>query len=160
MPAAASIPAALAPIVVDLVVGCPPERAFAYFTRDVGRWWPLASHSVGREKAKDVRFEPGVGGRLVETLADGSTSAWGTVEAWHPGERLRFTWHPGRSPATAQWVEVTFAAHPSGTRVTLTHGGWGNLGEDAHATRGNYVPGWQLVLVDRFGGYCARPAHR
>ena len=39
----------LAPIVVDLVVPCPPDRAFDYFTRDIGRWWPLArTRSAGR----------------------------------------------------------------------------------------------------------------
>lgn len=148
----------LAPVVADLVVPCPPGRAFDYFTRDIGRWWPLASHSVGRQDAKDVRFEPHAGGRLVETQADGRACAWGRVEAWHPGERLRFTWHPGRAEATAQWVEVTFALHPDGTRVTLTHGGWERLGERADAARANYVPGWRTVLVEGFGGYCARAA--
>jgi hypothetical protein len=38
---------ALAPIVVDVVVPCPPDRAFEYFTRDIGRWWPLGTHSIG-----------------------------------------------------------------------------------------------------------------
>ncbi len=40
----------LAPIVVDLVVPCPPDRAFHYFTHDIGRWWPLATHSLGRSR--------------------------------------------------------------------------------------------------------------
>lgn len=152
--AAASL---LAPIVVDLVVSCTPVAAFDYFTRDIARWWPLPTHSVGGERAQSVRFEPRVGGRLVETLADGSESTWGTVEAWQPGERVRFSWHPGRDAATAQWVEVAFAANPAGTRVTLTHGGWERLGDEAAETRGNYVPGWQFVFGERFADYCAAP---
>lgn len=154
----ASATAEIAPIVVDLIVGCPPDRAFDYFTRDIGRWWPLASHSVGGAQALDVRFEPRAGGRLVESLRDGSESTWGTVEAWRPGERVRFSWHPGREPATAQWVEVTFARNPAGTRVTLTHGGWERRGETAAEQRGTYVGGWQFVFAERFGGYCAESA--
>jgi uncharacterized protein YndB with AHSA1/START domain len=150
--------AEIAPIVIELVVACPPDRAFDYFTRDVGRWWPLPSHSVGGEKAKDVHFEPRLGGRLVETLRDGAESVWGTIEDWHPGERVRFSWHPGREPATAQWVEVTFARNPAGTRVTLTHGGWERLGVAAAESRGNYVGGWKFVFAERFGGYCAEVA--
>ncbi len=157
-PAAADPSAALAPLVVDLVVPCPPRRAFDYFTRDVGRWWPLATHSVGGATSLGVAFEPRAGGRLVETLADGRECVWGTVESWQPGERVRFTWHPGREAATAQWVEVAFAPNPAGTRVTLTHGGWERLGRDAAATRGNYAGGWRAVLGERFAGYCAAPA--
>lgn len=147
--------AEIAPIVVDLVVGCPPQRAFDYFTRDIGRWWPLESHSVGGGQAQDVRFEPRAGGRLVETLRDGAESVWGRVEEWRPGAFVRFSWHPGREAATAQWVEVAFAANPAGTRVTLTHGGWEALGATAAATRSNYVGGWAFVFGERYGGYCA-----
>lgn len=160
VPAPASATGALAPIVVELVVACPPDRAFDYFTRDIGRWWPLDSHSVGLAQSESVRFEPHVGGRLVETLADGSESAWGTVEAWHPGSMLRFTWHPGRESGTAQWVEVTFAGHAAGTRITLTHGGWERLGERAAQARANYVGGWRLVLVDRYGSFASAPSAR
>ncbi|HEX4884679.1 MAG TPA: SRPBCC domain-containing protein [Casimicrobiaceae bacterium] len=145
---------ALAPIVVDLVVGCTPVAAFDYFTRDIGRWWPLASHSVGGEHAKDVRFEPHVGGRIVETIEGGTECVWGTVETWQPGERLRFSWHPGREPATAQWVEVTFAPNPTGTRVTLTHGGWERYGERAGDARTNYLSGWAVVVRERYADYC------
>ena len=157
-PAAADAVPEITPIVVALVVPCPPARAFAYFTRDIGRWWPLAVHSVGRERARDVRFEPRVGARIVETLADGTEASWGTVEAWRPGECVRFSWHPGREPATAQWVEVAFAATPGGTRVTLTHGGWERLGAQGAAARDSYTGGWAFVLGERYGDYCAAAA--
>ena len=75
----------LAPIVVDLVVPCPPDRAFHYFTHDIGRWWPLATHSLGEADAADVRFEPREGGRLIETRRDGREHTWGTVTTWQPG---------------------------------------------------------------------------
>ena len=145
---------AFAPIVVDLVVGCTPAAAFRCFTDDIARWWPLASHSVGGADARGVRFEPRVGGRLVESIADGRECTWGTVEAWQPGQRVRFTWHPGRDAATAQWVDVTFAPHPSGTRVTLTHGGWERYGERAAEARTNYVSGWAVVIGEQYARFC------
>jgi uncharacterized protein YndB with AHSA1/START domain len=153
-PAVAESQGALAPIVIDLVVACPPERAFDYFTRDIGRWWPLATHSLGQAEAVGVRFEPREGGRLVETLRNGGEHVWGEVTRWQPGRQVAFTWHLDRDPATAQWVEVSFASHPGGTRVTLTHGGWERLGENGAQMRENYAGGWKVVFEERYGGYC------
>jgi uncharacterized protein YndB with AHSA1/START domain len=146
----------LAPLVVEVTVPAPPGRAFDYFTRDIARWWPLGTHSVGRESAANVAFEGGAGGRLVETTRDGARCIWGTVDAWEPGARVRFSWHPGRDETTAQWVEVTFVAVTGGTRVRLTHGGWEALEDDAASTRDNYVGGWALVFSACYGAYCSR----
>ena len=90
-PVVANPKSALAPIVVDLDVPCTADRAFDYFTRDIGRWWPLATHSLGEANAADVRFEPREGGRLVETLHDGSEHVWGEVTAWRPGKQVAFS---------------------------------------------------------------------
>jgi uncharacterized protein YndB with AHSA1/START domain len=161
MPAARAVDdpsSVLAPLVVEVTVPAPPLRAFDYFTRDIARWWPLATHSVARDDAASVAFEGRAGGRLVETARDGDRCTWGTVETWEPGARLRFSWHPGRDAATAQWVEVTFVAVPGGTRVRLTHGGWDALHDDAASTRDHYVDGWALVFSACYGGYCSREA--
>ena len=96
---------ALAPMVLETTVPCPPERAFAYFTRDIARWWPLTLYSRGGADAQDVRFEPRVGGGLVETTRDGAAHRWGTVDAWDPGARIAFSWHPGRDDSAAQRVD-------------------------------------------------------
>lgn len=153
-PAVADPKDALAPIVVDLDVSCPPDRAFDYFTRDIGRWWPLATHSIGEANAADVHFEPREGGRLLETLLDGRQHTWGTVTSWQPGQRVAFSWHLDREPASAQWVDVRFTANPAGTHVTLTHGGWQRLPRGA-AIRERYTSGWKIVFVEQFGVYCA-----
>ena len=125
----------LAPIVVEVVVPCPPDRAFDYFTRDIGRWWPLASHSLGGRTPSTSRFEPREGGRLVETLRDGDEHTWGTVTAWQPGRRVAFSWHLDRDPATAQYVDVHVRGDRDGTRVTLTHGGWERRDDGARRAR-------------------------
>jgi uncharacterized protein YndB with AHSA1/START domain len=144
---------AIAPIVVTVPLGCPPERAFAYFTRDIAKWWPLAKYSVCGDRAADVVFEPRSGGRLFETDRDGNVHVWGHVTEWSPPGRLRFSWHPGLEEAMAQWVDVKFAPNPKGTLVTLTHGGWEALGERALTTRASYAGGWPTVIGTLFANY-------
>jgi len=39
------------------VVALAPERAFELFTRSMASWWPLRTHSIGEERAADIRFE-------------------------------------------------------------------------------------------------------
>ena len=145
---------ALAPIEIDVVVPCDAARAFDYFTRDIGRWWPLARYSCAEENAASVAFEPREGGRLVETARDGTEHPWGTVGAWEPGRRVAFSWHPARDPARAQWIEVVFRDVGDGTRVTLTHGGWDALGARAHESRDAYRNGWPTVLGRLYRDFC------
>ena len=156
-PASAAVDAAYAAtqIVLKTSVPCPPARAFDYFTRDIGRWWPLARYSCGRDEAKDVRFETRVGGGIVETTRDGTTHRWGTVTVWNPGEQVAFSWHPGRDDSAAQWVEVTFAATTAGTLVNLTHGGFEKLGERAAKAKSEYESGWPAVFGRLYPAFCA-----
>ncbi|MGI9597336.1 MAG: hypothetical protein ACR2QK_14330, partial [Acidimicrobiales bacterium] len=54
------------PVIKERDVAQPVEKAFELFTEGMGRWWPLASHSIGQDSAADVRFEGRIGGRVVE----------------------------------------------------------------------------------------------
>jgi hypothetical protein len=76
------------PIELGALVACAPAAAFEYFTRDIGRWWPLARYSCSEARAAGVAFEERLGGRLIETDIDGNEYMWGTVLAWEPGRRL------------------------------------------------------------------------
>lgn len=138
-----------------LEVASPPERAFALFTEGIAGWWPLRTHSVTEERAENVVFEPGVGGRIYERALDGEEHDWGAVTAWEPPGRVAFTWHPGRGQDTAQDVEVRFEPSGSGTRVELVHTGWERLGDHAAAQFENYDGGWDVVLGERFGAAAA-----
>ena len=93
---------------------------------------------------------------MEECAPDGSKYVWGEVLAFERGRRIRFSWHPGREPASAQWIEVTFVAAAGGSRVTLTHGGWEALGEIGPLLRQEYVPGWRLVFGQRFADFASR----
>lgn len=142
-----SAPAApLAPVRASIRVSWTPDEAFRRFTSDMGRWWPLASHSVGGSAATGVTMTPRVGGEIVEAIADGSEAHWGTVTAWEPPHRVAFTWHPGRTPASGTQVEVRFVVDGTGTRVELTHRGWEALGSLATTARRGYPMGWAYVL--------------
>lgn len=142
-------------LVKTATVRLAPAEAFDLFTKSMGEWWPLATHSVGLEHATGVEVEPGVGGNIIETIADGSTSIWGTINVWEPSRRLRFSWHPGGAPANATEVDVLFHQTDSGTTVELIHTGWDRR-PDGAAARAQYDPGWDLV----FGLYAEAGAGR
>ncbi|TWD73349.1 uncharacterized protein YndB with AHSA1/START domain [Kribbella amoyensis] len=141
-----SIEQELAPLVKTVVVPTTPERAFELFTAELGRWWPLASHSIAAEQATDVRFEGTVGGQIVEYTADGPVGTWGTVSTWNPPTSVNFSWHPGTDPTQAGQVTVRFTPTGDGTEVELTHTGW-ELRPDGARMRQNYDSGWPVVLT-------------
>ncbi len=141
------------PIVVTIELGVPPVVAFEAFTRRFGDWWPVSTHSLSRQSATRCRLESMPGGAVDEHAPDGSHHVWGEVLAVEPGRRIRFTWHPGREPESAQWIEVTFETAAGGSRATLTHGGWENLGEIGPLLRQEYVPGWRRVFGRLFAEF-------
>lgn len=107
-------------------VGASPEVAWRVFTAQIGRWWPLASHKIGRVPAVDAIIEPQVGGRWYERGEDGSTCTWGHVLVWEPTHRLVLTWEISadwtHDPELRTEVEIRFIAVEGGaTRVELEH---------------------------------------
>jgi uncharacterized protein YndB with AHSA1/START domain len=144
------------PIVIAVDLPVPPGRAFEAFAARFSSWWPSVSHSLSRDAATSCRLEPAAGGPIGERDPAGAWHRWGTVEAFEPGRRLRFTWHPGREPASAQWVDVSFEPRPDGSRATLTHGGWEALGEIAPILRREYASGWRKVFGEDYAGFVRR----
>jgi uncharacterized protein YndB with AHSA1/START domain len=140
-------PLVLDPIVKSVTVSLPVEAAFALFTERAAAWWPLATHSVFGRDAATCRLEPGVGGRFYEVHRNGQQSEWGRVTHWAPPARVVFSFYPGRGPAAATEVEVTFAPAPGGTRVTLVHRGWEKCAPAQAAERAGYEQGWADILA-------------
>lgn len=135
----------LAPLVKKVVVPVGVERAFEVFTAEMSAWWPLLSHSVGEDKARAVRLEGAVGGRIVEYGDDGEIASWGTVSDWDPPKSVSFTWHPGTDPQQAGHVTVTFTPVGDDTEVELVHSGWERRPDGVRA-RAGYDTGWDYVL--------------
>ena len=143
------------PVVKELIVAVDAKRAFEVFTKEFGRSWPLASHSVSAsagKSARSVSMAPGVGGAIVEVMHDGSELIWGTITEWEPDKRLAFTWHLQRPESEQTHVRVTFSAQGAGTKVRLVHSGWEAHGADATKNRDQYLSGWDYVLAECYRG--------
>lgn len=136
----------LEPVVRSVRVPATVEAAFERFTAELSSWWPLATHSVGQEAAETVELPGRVGGEIVERTRTGEMHVWGTVLEWAPPGRVRFTWHPGRPPSTAQEVTVRFTPVDGGTEVQVEHGGWERYGAGVESIHEGYGPGWEMVL--------------
>lgn len=145
----------------DILVPVPPARAFKIFWSDIGTWWPLHTHSLSGmdgKTAQGLRFEPRLGGQIVEILADGDEAPWGVITDWQPGRAMEFTWQLRRPEAEATRVRITFAATEAGTRVTLVHSGWAAQGADGAKNRDGYNKGWEAVFMTAYGRAASQAA--
>jgi uncharacterized protein YndB with AHSA1/START domain len=143
----------LAEIRKTIELDAPLERAFEVWTEHVGRWWPLAQHSVSGADATGCVIEPGVGGRLYETSRSGEEHLWGRVAVWEPPRRLAYSWHPQVELSERTMVLIMFTPlAPGRTRLSLTHSGW-QPGQEERRTR--YHAGWDGVLQNGYVAYLA-----
>jgi len=143
------------PIVKELLISVDAKRAFEVFTQDIGRWWPLASHSISASAGKTARgvsMTPGVGGSIVEIMHAGTKATWGVITQWEAGVSLAFTWHLRRPEAEQTHVRVEFSQQGTGTKVRLVHSGWEAQGDDGASNRDQYNSGWDYVLSECYGG--------
>lgn len=72
-------------------VAVDPGTAFTVFTEELDLWWvrgPINHHAAGR--MREMRCEPGVGGRLLEVYDDDALEL-ARITAWEPGNRLAWT---------------------------------------------------------------------
>jgi uncharacterized protein YndB with AHSA1/START domain len=135
-------------VTASVEVGVDPTTAFEVFTDDIGAWYKRGPYSFKDPKrALGVRFEPGVGGRLLEVhdAATGEGIEWGRVLVWEPGARLVFSdLLSSAPPAPVTEVEVRFTRVASGTRVTLEHRGLDRLLPEVAAQKREH--GWIILL--------------
>lgn len=135
----ADLPAGVRPIsvVATTTVPADPQRTFRLFTDDVDRWWKRGPRFRFHHSEGVMRFEPGVGGRLVQVFEGGGEEEIGTISVWEPGARLVLSFRAlAFEPGATTEVEVRFEPAAGGTRVTLEHRGWDDFAEDHPARRG------------------------
>lgn len=125
-------------ILVAIRVSASQQHAFDAFVGEIGAWWKpngLFDFTVGNHG--DLAFEPGMGGSLTETYADGSVFEIGRITAWEPPSRLAFTWRQASfAPEMGTSVEVTFEPVGAETRATVEHTGWESVPREHAAKHG------------------------
>ena len=142
--------------------------AFATFTADIGRWWPLATHHIGATAPATAVLEPRQGGRWFERDAGGVECDWGRVLVWEEPRRLVLSWEINAEfksdPSILAEVEVRFTPQgPHSTRVELEHRRLDAFGERAAAMGTMFDRGWTAIL-QRFASHAegnadASPSH-
>jgi uncharacterized protein YndB with AHSA1/START domain len=135
----------------SIEVGGDPRTAFDVFTAEIGGWWRRGTrYWVDPARALAMRFEPRVGGRLVEVYdaATGEGHDVGLVTAWEPGSRLHFTWRmPDWPDGISTDVEVDFEPVGTNTLVSVVHHGWERLGPEGARAADGYGAGWSQLLT-------------
>lgn len=105
---------------VTVHVTVDPLTAFTVFTEEIDAWYRRGPHNFfDPVRAIAIRFEPGVGGRLLEVYDHDSGDAreMARVSVWDPGKRLVLV------DTRDTEIEVTFEDVGGETKVTLEHRG-------------------------------------
>jgi uncharacterized glyoxalase superfamily protein PhnB len=126
-------------------VAVDPDTAFTAFTDELDLWWvrgPINHHAAGR--MRELRCEPGVGGRLLEVYTEDDALELARITVWEPGKRLAWT-----SSIDDVRTEVSFEPSGVGTVVTVL----------ARIPAGGQDKGgtsWTRVVPKWFGPWVAR----
>ena len=148
-------------VYVALRVRAPPERAFDAFVGEIGAWWKPNGLFQTTPRAPGVlAFEPGEGGRLTETLANGKVFEIGRILTWEPPSLLVFSWRQANFPPELETeVEVRFVGLGAETRVSVEHRGFDRVPADSVARHGfpdqallMRLAEWWRSLLTSYGG--------
>lgn len=148
-------------VYVALRVKAPPERAFDAFVGEIGAWWKPNGLFQTTPRAPGVlAFEPGEGGRLTETLANGKVFQIGRILTWEPPSLLVFSWRQANFPPDLETeVEVRFVDLGAETRVSVEHRGFDRVPADSVARHGfpdqallMRLAEWWRSLLTSYGG--------
>lgn len=127
----------------EVVVALSQAQAFELFTAQLGRWWPLGTHSCSNDRQARVVFPSQPGQPVLEIAPGGEQHVWGHLTAWDPPHAFAMTWHPGHDAGLATQLEVRFSARGNDAcAVQVVHGGWQRRPE----AREGYLRGWPVVL--------------
>ena len=131
-------------IVGEVEVAAPPERVYAALTdpAELAAWWGSGEEYRTFEWESDLR----VCGKRHCKAQNKMTGLMSTVKGEYleidPPRVLAFAWEPSWEKVHPTVVRIELAAIASGTRVLLTHSGWG----EAKQARSSHEKGWPRVL--------------
>ncbi|WP_372785621.1 SRPBCC domain-containing protein [Phenylobacterium sp.] len=137
-------------VYVALRVRATPERAFAAFVEEIGVWWRPSPMFQTTPRPGRLSFEPGEGGRLIETREGGKVFEIGKITVWAPPSRLVFSWRQASFPLDLRTeVEVGFEAVGEETRVSIGHRGFDRVPQ-ASAARHRFPDEVLLLRLAEF----------
>ena len=113
----------VASVRVTVTVAVSPVEAFEVFTDEFDQWYRAGAATLGRRGGPDstMRFEQGIGGRLLECWPGQEPAERARITVWEPGARLVFVDQHDTE------VDVRFVAVADGTRMVLEHRGLDRL---------------------------------
>jgi uncharacterized protein YndB with AHSA1/START domain len=136
-------------VYVALRVRATPERAFAALVEEIGAWWRPSPLFQTTPRPGRLSFEPGEGGRLIESREGGKVFEIGRIRIWEPPHRLVFSWCQANFPLDLHTeVEVGFAAVGEETRVSIEHRGFDQV--PAGAARHGFPDAYLLPRLADF----------
>lgn len=156
-------------VTVSVTVSTDPATAFDIFTKETNLWWRRGpKFRIAGKQPGVVRFEPWLGGRLLEEVESPSgprVFTEGTITAWQPPEQFQFEWRGVNfAPGESTRVHVVFEPVPTGTRVTVRHSGWAALRPDhpvRHGQQGSaFIRGMGLWWGDLMTSFRELAAER
>jgi uncharacterized protein YndB with AHSA1/START domain len=136
---------------VSVSVRVPQAEAFDVFTSEIDLWWRQGPrYRIAGRRRGQLSFEPGVGGRLFETVelaAGPRVIVVGTILAWDPPKRLEFEWRGVNfRKGESTRVEVDFRDAGESTLVTLRHSGFAALRADHPVRHGLEGPAFSRMM--------------
>ncbi len=129
----------------EVNVAVPPDVAFVAFTDELDLWWvrgPINHWAAGR--LREMRCEPGIGGRLLEIYDGDECLELARITVWEPGRRLAWS-----SSVDDVETEIRFEAHVAGTTVRVI----ARIPEGGENRGGT---SWTRVVPKWFGAWCTR----
>jgi uncharacterized protein YndB with AHSA1/START domain len=124
----------------SVIVDVPVERAFFFFTEDIGMWWD-PDHHLLRGPLAEMVFEPRVGGSIIDRGTDGTECRWSTVLVYEPPVQVAFSWS-----INLRWEIEPDLARASEVHVTFTAKGENRtLVELEHRHLDRHGPGWESM---------------
>jgi uncharacterized protein YndB with AHSA1/START domain len=129
-------------LVVSRTVKATPERAFAVFVDEFGKWYP-AKYTLAGDNLAEIVIEPRMNGRAVERDRQGGETVWGTVLSFFRPSHMVLAWQIGPdgsvidNEAGASRVDVRFVAKEDGTTDVVL----------VHRDFPRYGPGWEKYLA-------------
>lgn len=132
-------------IAIKIEIDAPSDRVFAALTTGVSVWW--GAPYLENPNAKDLVFEPKLGGRFYErwSYTDNKVGALiGNIAVFDPPNKLVIQGPFGLSElAVRSVVSFSLKEIPTGTEIEFFHRAAGPISEE---TRQQYGKDWQVLL--------------